>query len=253
VDVKGEVAAIERKFRAMGTPERAAGEKAYLKSDLDFLGVTQPQIRVAARELHRRFRDLDRDTLLAMVEALWQTRYHEMRMLGIALLERYAERLHAHDMAFIESLVRRANTWAQVDWLAIHVAGELVLRYTGARKALRRWSTDDVMWLRRSSMLALLPELRRGQGDFDLFAAFASGMVEETDFFIRKAIGWVLREVSRNNPDLTYDFLTEHIERVSGVTYREGSRKLPAAQRADLKKRYHERTDRRPRPRRRRG
>ena len=63
-------------------------------------------------------------------------------------------------------------------------------------------------------------------------------MVEEKEFFIRKAIGWVLREVAKQRPELTYAFLAEHIERVSGLTLREGAKYLPAAQQAALRERY---------------
>ena len=93
-------------------------------------------------------------------------------------------------------------------------------------------------------MLPLLIELRAGGGDFELFARFASSMTDEKEFFIRKAIGWVLREVAKKRPELTYGFLTEHIDRVSGLTLREGAKYLPDEQREELMKAYRERTGR---------
>jgi hypothetical protein len=95
-------------------------------------------------------------------------------------------------------------------------------------------------------MLALLDPLRNGHGDFDLFARFASGMIEEKEFFIRKAIGWVLREVSKKRPEPVYRFLSERIGQVSGLTLREGSKYLPKAQRAGLLQRYFAERDRYP-------
>jgi 3-methyladenine DNA glycosylase AlkD len=87
-------------------------------------------------------------------------------------------------------------------------------------------------------MLSLMPELRAGAGHFALFAGFASTMIEEKEFFIRKAIGWVLREVSKKRPELVEPFLSRHIAVVSGLTLREGSKYLPAEQREDLLRRY---------------
>ena len=70
-------------------------------------------------------------------------------------------------------------------------------------------------------------------------------MVQEGEFFIRKAIGWVLREVSKKRPALTYAFLSAHIDRVSGLTLREGAKYLPAEQREELMARYGARSKRR--------
>jgi 3-methyladenine DNA glycosylase AlkD len=105
-----------------------------------------------------------------------------------------------------------------------------------AAAVLERWSREPDFWVRRASMLAQLPALRGGAGDFELFASFASRMVEEKEFFIRKAIGWVLRDVSKKRPDLAFDFLSEHIHEVSGLTFREGSKYLPEEQREALRR-----------------
>ena len=77
-------------------------------------------------------------------------------------------------------------------------------------------------------MLSLLPDLRSGGGDFELFASLAVPMLSDTEFFIRKAIGWVLRDTGRKRPELVGDFVREHRHLMSPLTYREATRKLPA-------------------------
>ena len=77
-------------------------------------------------------------------------------------------------------------------------------------------------------MLALLIPLRQGEGDFDRFGRYADGMLEEKEFFIRKAIGWVLREVSKKRPELVFDWIAPRTDRASGVTMREAVKYLPA-------------------------
>ena len=81
--------------------------------------------------------------------------------------------------------------------------------------------------MRRTALLAQLDELRAGRGDFDLFARLAVPMLGEREFFIRKAIGWVLRDTSRKRPALTFAFLQAHRDAMSGLTLREGARRLP--------------------------
>lgn len=241
INVNEQVAAFGAAFARLGTRERAQGSKAYLKSDLDFYGATVPQIRQAARQFAKENRSLSSDALCDLVRALWETRTYEQRALGVALLEVYLEVLPSQALDLVEELLRRSDTWALVDWLACKVAGGLVRRDARLEQRLRRWAKDENFWIRRSAMLALNDALRAGGGNFALFATFAAGMIHEREFFIRKAIGWVLRDTSKKRPELVYAFLREHIDAVSGLTLREGSKYLPEKQRAELLKRYQER------------
>ena len=226
---------LEAALRAAGDPERAAGAKAYLKSDLEFLGVRAPPLRAVARAFLAEHPDIDRAALIALVQTLWKRPVYDLKAVAVALLERRTKDLVTGDLDLVEDLLRRSHTWALVDWLCTKVAAPLVEADPGAAAAtLKRWSRDEDFWIRRSSLLAQLPALRAGGGNFELFASFAARMVEEKEFFIRKAIGWVLRDVSRKRPDLAFGFLSDHLHEVSGLTLREGSKYLPEKQRASL-------------------
>jgi 3-methyladenine DNA glycosylase AlkD len=225
---------LQRELQATGTPVRAVQEQRYLKSDLAFLGAGMPAIRSIVRSFARAQPTLDRATLLALVEALWLQPVHELRMTAVELLDYRSRLLEEEDIAVIERLLRGAKTWAFVDNLAESVAGALVVRYPALNATLDRWSGDADFWLRRSSMLALLLPLRAGGGDFERFAGYADRMLDEREFFIRKAIGWVLREVSKKRPQLVYDWLAPRVSRASGVTLREAVKYLSAEQRERL-------------------
>ena len=97
---------------------------------------------------------------------------------------------------------------------------------------------DEDFWVRRSAMLALLIPLRQGEGDFDRFGRYADGMLDEKEFFIRKAIGWVLREVSKKRPNLVFDWIAPRTHRASGVTMREAVKYLPSARQKVLVSAY---------------
>jgi 3-methyladenine DNA glycosylase AlkD len=226
---------LERELRAIGDTERAAGAKAYLKSDLEFIGVAAQPLRSVARAFLAEHPEIDRPALIALVQTLWKRPIFDLRAVAVALLERRTRDLVTADLGLVENLLRRSHTWALVDWLCTKVAAPLVdADPEAAAVVLERWSRDEDFWIRRSSLLAQLPALRAGGGDFELFASFASRMVDEREFFIRKAIGWVLRDVSRKRPDLSYAFLSEHVHEVSGLTLREGSKYLPKRQREAL-------------------
>jgi len=131
-------------------------------------------------------------------------------------------------------MIRGAFTWAYVDGLAANVVGSLVERHPHLAEDLDRWSTDDCFWIRRAALLALMGPLRRGDGDWGRFRRYADLMLDEKEFFIRKAIGWVLREVSKKRPGLVQRYVAKQLGRMSGVTFREAVRRLPEADRTAL-------------------
>ncbi len=230
------VTELTDELRADAMPERAEKEKAYLKSDLDFLGATVPAIRRAAKALHRQHPDLSHDELVGLVEELWGRRIHELRMAAVELLDLYDDRLTPADLGLLERLIHESSTWALVDGLSASVVGKLLDRFPEELQVeLARWAHGDDFWLRRASLLASLPGLRSGHGDFERFAARADLMLEEREFFIRKAIGWVLREAGKRNPDQVAAWLEPRLDRASGLTIREAVKYLPDSDRERLR------------------
>jgi 3-methyladenine DNA glycosylase AlkD len=153
--------------------------------------------------------------------------------MAVLLLEAFEPLLRPADMRLLERLIRESRTWALVDELAIAITGPLVERSNDLR-VLDRWARDQDLWLRRAAMLALLRPLRRGKGDFRRFARYADRMLEEREFFIRKSIGWVLRETGKPRPDAVYAWLLPRAGKASGVTVREAVKYLSSAQRAEV-------------------
>lgn len=226
------VAEIDTELLSRGTPDRAAHEKAYLKSELEHYGTTVPDIRSVAKIVRREHAQLGHDDLIAVVVALWAAPVHERRMAAVELLDLYANMLQPQDIVLLERLLRESRTWALVDGLAASVVGDLVERHPELGAALDRWAADDDFWIRRSALLSLLAALRRGEGDFDRFARYADTMLEEKEFFVRKAIGWVLRDTAKQRPEIVYEWLLPRARRASGVTVREAVKPLSDLQRA---------------------
>jgi len=225
---------FRRQLRASGSRGRAAAAKAYLKSDLIFWGADLPAIRAAIREFCRAHPSLSRSQLRAVAESLYRADVHELRAAAIGVLECERATLIDRDLPWLIALVRRSKTWAYVDWIAPKVIGDVIARYPRAKSLLVGWSNDDDFWVRRTALLAEHDALRRGAGDFVLWSRVAATMLDEREFFIRKAIGWVLREVSKKRPELTFAFLREHRARVSSLSLQEGAKYLSASQRRAL-------------------
>jgi 3-methyladenine DNA glycosylase AlkD len=230
-DIDALAVAIDTDLRAGGTAERAEKEQSYLKSQLNHYGTPVPAIRSVVTTIARRHPDLTHDELVALVDALWTVPVHERRMASVELLDLYGARLDPSDAGLVERLLRESRTWALVDGLATSVVGTLVERHPEMGSVLDRWAVDDDFWLRRSALLALLVPLRRGDGNFERFGRYADSMLDEREFFIRKAIGWVLRDTARKRPDLVYHWLLPRAARASTVTIREAVKPLSEAQR----------------------
>ncbi len=232
---------IGAELRAAGTPERAVKERAYLKSQLHHYGTGVPGIRRITKAACREHGPLDREQAMALARELWAEPVHELRTAAVEVLAMHRRELGAGDLGFVERLIRESRTWALVDGLAVYVAGFVVERDpAGARPILDRWAADPDIWVRRSALLALLPGLRTGAGDFDRFARYADAMLDEKEFFVRKAIGWVLREASKQAPDRVAAWLAPRTDRASGVTMREAVKYLPEVTARKLMAAYRE-------------
>ena len=224
---------LRAQLEARGDPKRAAQEKRYLKSDLAFLGVGVPALRKVAKAFVRAQPDLDHATLLQLTAALWEHEVHELRAVAVGILELEHMQLTAADLPALIGLVRRAKTWALVDWLATKVIGPLS-DDPKAHKHIDAWARDKDFWVRRAALLAHHDKLLQGTGDFAHFARLAQPMLGEREFFIRKAIGWVLRSTAKRTPERTYAFVEKHARELSGLSFREAVRALPPAQQKKL-------------------
>ena len=228
-------------FRArleeMADPPRAVQEKRYLKSPHEFLGVSKPRITRLAKEYFKANRSTGIDETLALCDALWRKPTHEEKSLGLAIAEEYADRFEPRHLDVIEGWIRECVGWAHLDDIAVSIVGAMLLRHPMLYGRVASWSDSESMWQRRASLIAHILPLRNGAGRLDLFLPTCEKLLHEKDFFIRKAIGWSLREMSKRQPGAVYAFCLKIRDRASGLTLREASKRLDEKKRkAILKK-----------------
>ncbi len=232
--------ALEAELAVQGSAQRAAHEKRYLKSSLAFHGATLPQIERTVRAFTVEWPIGDHDRLVALVTALWERPVHERRMAAVTLLERHRQLLGVADLPLLERLIRESRTWAYVDALAANVVGPLCAGAPDAGAVLDRWAADEDFWVRRSALLSQLRPLRDG-APLGRFTRYADTMLGEKEAFIRKAIGWVLREAGKRRPSEVVQWLGARTDRASGVTMREAVKHLPEGDAAALMRAYRAR------------
>ena len=211
---------------ALGRPQRAVSEQAYLKSDLEHFGTSVPDIRSAVKRSLRERPTLSHDELVALVDELWSAPVHERRMASVELLLARPQLLDQNDLVWLESLLRNSFTWALVDSLAGTIVAQIVDVHPTSLAVLDRWLLDDDMWIRRSAVLGLRAALRDGR-EIDRFLRYADVLLPEREFFIRKVLGWVAREVGRRHPAPISAWLRADMARMNHVTLREAVKYLP--------------------------
>jgi 3-methyladenine DNA glycosylase AlkD len=183
---------------------------------------------------------LTHEELVALTEALWVKPIFDRRMAATLLLELHPKLLTPADLPLIERLLRESLTWALVDGLAGDVAGGINSRFSReVWPVLDRWSTDPDFWIRRSSLLAELQPVKAGS-DVAPFLRRADAMLDEKEFFLRKAIGWVLREIGKKRPAEVIAWLAPRTQRASGVTMNEAVKYLPKPDAERLMAAYRE-------------
>jgi 3-methyladenine DNA glycosylase AlkD len=224
--VNAVVAQIDAELRARITPGRAEQERAYLHSEREHYGVSVPDVRSVVKQWRRANGLLSHLDLVALAEELWTADVHERKLAAIELLTIDVRVLDADDLGLTEAMIRDSHTWALVDPLAGTVAARIAVHDRRALDVFDRWVGDTDFWVRRSAVLGLREVLRRGE-PLDRFEQYADALLDEREFFIRKVLGWVAREVSRRRPEEVDAWVRANLHRMSGITIREAVKYLP--------------------------
>lgn len=223
--------AVRHGLAAAADPSRAPAMQAYMKSALPFYGVPAPAARKVFRTVLRAHPLADRATWEDTVRALWAEATHrEEWYAALALAGDRAYRCHQDPAALplYEHLVVTGAWWDVVDDLAVHKVGPILLSYPGpTRPVVLGWSRAEDLWLRRTSIICQL--MAKDRTDPDLLAACIAPSLDDRDFFLRKAIGWALRQHARVDPDWVRAFVDAHADRLSTLSRREALKHLGAA------------------------
>ncbi|GAA4486168.1 DNA alkylation repair protein [Microbacterium panaciterrae] len=194
-------------LREAADPALAPGQQAYMKSALPFLGVRVPEVRRLAREAAWGISDADE--LRAAALPLWREASHrEERYAAQALtaLRPLRGRLDLLDVH--EEMIRTGAWWDHVDEVAHRLADLLDAHPAELAVELRVWANDEDFWIRRAAIIAQLG--RRDRVDRALLVDAIEPNIADPEFFVRKAIGWALRDFARTDPDWVRAFVDAH-------------------------------------------
>ncbi|MCW2752048.1 MAG: alkylation repair protein [Aeromicrobium sp.] len=214
------VSSIREALRGAAEPERAPAMQAYMKSAMPYLGVRVPEVRRLTKAAAKAHPPADLDELERAARTLWddaafrEEGYAAAGLTGLRLAKGRLELLPLH-----EHMAVTGAWWDHVDEIAHRIADLHDAHPIETAEVVRRWSRSDDRWLRRLSIISQLG--RRDRLDTDLLTEVIEPNMADTEFFIRKAIGWALREYARVDPSWVLDFVAAREDDLSGLSKRE--------------------------------
>jgi 3-methyladenine DNA glycosylase AlkD len=210
-------------LRAVGSPERAAWEKAYQKSRWEHWGAPLPGMDAAIKET---LGDLTQSQALDLSRRLWRAPVWDLKIVAGRILARKSIEPDARVWRFVTGRLADLDGWAVADNLA-DVGARCLVADPARLDAVAAWIDNPHLWTRRAALVFTLPWAKEKR-DPERMLGWATRLAEDRQWFIQKAIGWWLRELSKRDPKRVRRFLKENDEKLTGVARREATKYLPA-------------------------
>lgn len=222
------LARLRRDFKAAGDPVRAKGAQSYMKSGMPYHGVATPVMRKICRAAFRELAFESAGHWRAEVLAIWtgasfrEERYAAVELTGV----RQASPFQTPDaMPLYEKLIVEGAWWDFVDWIASRRVGPILLANPAPMKRLmRQWSRSEDIWKRRTSIICQLGAKR--ETDLQLLYDCIEPSLGEKEFFLRKGIGWALRQYAWTDPDEVLRYVEEKGDALSPLSRREALKNI---------------------------
>jgi 3-methyladenine DNA glycosylase AlkD len=224
------VEAVRRALAAAGDPDVAVQQQAYMKSAMPYRGLPAPRLRAELRPLLRDWAPADRGQWEATVRTLWDEATHREEWyaaIAVARHRRAKEWLDPASLDLWRHLVVSGAWWDVVDDVATHLVGDVLSRHRpAATPVIRGWATGEDLWLRRAAVICQVGH--KTDTDVELLRLAIEANVDDPSFWLRKAIGWALRQHARTDPDWVRAEVDLLGERLSGLSRREALKHLPS-------------------------
>lgn len=215
---------LRRALEAVAVPDKAPVMAAYMKDQFVFLGVRAPDRRAAQKPLLQTMAKASAEELIGFAHRCWAEPEREFQYVAMDVVRKHQPILEPDHLDDLAELITTKSWWDTVDSLATHSVGPLVARHRELSRTMDQWINDDNLWLARTAILHQL--FYKEQTDAERLFGYAQTRASDSEFFIRKALGWALRQYARVDPDAVQEFVAIHADELSGLTKREALKHL---------------------------
>lgn len=204
--------------------EQLAGPmKKYMKDLFPFLGIKKPERAKLMRTFFQQSGILQKSIQEDFIKSLWEQPEREYQYAAMDYIEKSLKRLEKEHLPLLENLITTKSWWDTVDALATKPVGVIAKNHPEViSETIEGWAYGEHLWLRRTALLFQLKY--KNETDQALLYRYIEQNADSKEFFIQKAIGWVLREYSKTNPDSVRKFIETH--KLAALSIREGSKYL---------------------------
>lgn len=215
---------LRAELNAFVDPEKAGPMADYMLGQFVFLGVNAGDRRLVSKPILKWAKTAEPDELLDLAIRLWDEPEREFHYIGMDALRAGAKHLRATDLETIAGFITKTPWWDTVDSLAVHTVGTLVTTHPELAEEMDLWVESDDLWIARTAILHQL--MYKDRTDTNRLFTYCEMRMDHTDFFMRKAIGWALRQYARTDPDAVIAFVDRNERALSGLSKREALKHL---------------------------
>lgn len=212
-------------LRVIADPEKAKLQEAYMKNKMSFLGVSAGDVKQISTKLFKSFKPEDNIEYRHLIIHIFSNaQYREEWYAVLRYCTRFKKYITVENIDIYMDLILKSQWWDIVDGIATNLMGPALLDNAKKESLLMSWVKHPNMWVRRTSLLTQLKY--KNHTDFKLLARLISFTMDEKEFFIRKAIGWALRQYSYTNPEAVLGLIGSSTYRLSHLSKRESLKGL---------------------------
>lgn len=187
-------------------PDNALTMKKYMRNQFEFLGIKTPERNILDKQFLSTEGLPQYEDLSIILKMLWQKPEREFQYFGMFLMEKFIKKIQEEDVLLLEWLITNKSWWDTVDLIASHLIGGYFKKYPqNISTQTQQWMKSENIWLQRTCILFQLQY--KDKIDVDLLFDLIEELKEKKEFFIQKAIGWALRQLSKTKPALVQNFV----------------------------------------------
>jgi 3-methyladenine DNA glycosylase AlkD len=196
-------------FQEVSNAEIAKGQSAYMKNHFAFFGIKSPERKALQRSFFRKDQTPKKEDLPQVIRILWEQPQRELQYCAQELALKYVKNQDKWDLELYEYMVTHKSWWDTVDFIASNLVGAYFKNFPEEKEtAIKKWLASEHIWLQRTALLFQLKY--KDQLDTSLLKYIITRLLGSDEFFINKAVGWILREYSKTNPHWVLAFVEKH-------------------------------------------
>lgn len=227
VRVKAETRRIIEALEKKQAPTDPWVAERYIGTRLRSLGIRAPEIHAMAREFSASHRNAELEEVHTVADELWHSGIFEARSLAASILMRFRRRLDKNSFELISGWYDDVDNWANCDAVSVFVLAEFMFRDDDITLRVSEWVKSPNPWKRRGAVTSTIPANRKGMSDAETVLGMVRSLLDDDEYFVKKSLGWVLRELGKSRPEIVASFLTEHGNRLSKEQLRKAVKYIP--------------------------